>query len=220
MNVAITSCNREPQYVLDTLRSMYEHADHPDALSLRIVVDGDDSSYLGTWSEHADARAAPFGEHEHERRIFWTTARALSVSPPGKHLLVCQDDLEFAPHWDTRLVELLTQARLHHGSSIGISLWCRYPWTSDNGFCEYTPAKFYGSVAMFYANGVIDELRTYMQSQALDPIEPDDMAIKRFFAARPWCTLLAAVPNLVQHVGDVSTRGDIEPLRSPIFAAS
>lgn len=222
--MVMTATDRSPNYALGSLVSMREmDLTRWGTYEVKVFVDGPTLGFLSDPSVHmslnqipAKAERAPFDDVE--ERIFWNTTRALGSVDRTRPALLCQDDVAFTRGWKQKLDGLVATAQEKHGGGFALALWCGYPWQSENGLAPYIPRKFYGNVAVLFMPDVLEDLVPVLQSQMLDDLHhPDDIAVSQFFDSRPWLTLLAAIPSLVQHVGWCSSHGNEGARTSPTF---
>jgi len=216
LNVAVMSSPRQPSYLDQTLRSLFA-SDGAAELQVRVVVDGADPVYTGDWKNHASVDVEVLSVELNQelqklsvdRRISETCFRCLRAAPPGD-LLLCQDDVEFAPHWlqATRDSSKEAAARLEGRFFDGAPLAGRYVLalyttkalrSTDRPLALYKPAEFYGNQALFIPATIMAELTPYFEQSRHTGLM-DDMIVKQFLVQRS-VVLHAVNPNVVQHIG-------------------
>lgn len=233
VRVAMMACDREGAYVAESLRGIF--AAEPSLRQVDIVIDGADAAFLGRWA--TDKRVVlhllddlPRDDEGTEWRTVRTFRRCLELHQSkqdaahpawrGHHLVVVQDDVEFAPGW-------LTKTRA------GLS-WCENnapnaaPWVLQ----VYTPFGLHDlpvhqlDVDLYYANvglaipcGIVGSLMEHVGAPGVP--RADDMAVAHYLKVKGGA-YLALNPSVVQHTGDVSAQvgreeEDFGPRRSPTF---
>jgi len=216
LNVAVMSSPRQPSYLDQTLRSLFA-SDGSAQLQVRVVVDGANPAYTGNWKKHPRVKvevltaelAQALRRLPIARRIGETCFRCLRGAPRGD-LLLCQDDVEFAPHWLQATLDSSEEAaaRLANRRCDGVPLAGRYMlalYTTKNlrpterPLATYKAAEFYGNQGLFIPATVMAELTPYFEQLRRAGLM-DDMIIKQFLVQRS-ISLHAVNPNVVQHIG-------------------
>lgn len=219
MQLAISTVDRQPNYIGDSLASLARSGAQVD---LRIVVCGADAAFLGApWIERHAARIELLSSEEFiwqkkwqppHRQIVLTLVRALTGDGD---VVLCQDDVEFAPDWQSQLRAAVQQlsARTADGRFL-LTLFSTRPPSATTGPVLYDARLFFGMVAMFVPACVRADLRDYVRAEDRDA--PDDMLVKRFCLSGG-AVLYDLQPSVVQHIGLVSSLGGSSPIRSPSF---
>jgi hypothetical protein len=216
MRVAISTTDRDPGYVHETLTSMFDNAcDVP--LDVRCFVSGADASYLSRWGDRITVcttsakEAKEMARHGKKRRIFHNAMRCLLDAAPSEALAYFQDDVEFCPDWTLKLARMreiapgyLVKHMRQAPDRYVLALYAAYRFKAKP-VSNYPTQKFYGSQGLFFPEGMVGEIATAM-SRAFNQgrCPPDDIWLKE------WCLstdtpILCGVPNLVQHIGSGST---------------
>lgn len=213
IDVVVTACPRAEDYLAFTLASAA--LGRKEGEQLHLVVDdpgGADSAWLprlgGVAGTHLHMIA-----HNHELRhwrIFNATTTALRVAATeDRAMLLLQDDAVLVPGWRDVLDELTRDLR---GGAV--ALWCgiaaaygqEHIAPSDPpALIAYAEGRFYGNVALWVHPDTACDLRDYMDGLNECPMTSDDLAVRHFFTTRPWHQLYVVVPNLAEHIGEVST---------------
>ena len=213
MHLVLTTFDRKPGYVYNTLRSLFGHGaglDLGGADQLTVLVtEGEKTAaeervLVGLPDEIEDyddgvelisltpEQLAERDRLSPRRRTKFATRLALEMGAD----VVLQDDLEFAPDFWSRFKALLPA----EASKIFVSLYDPHratavglvPWTRD----------YYGMQAMYVGEAVRAPLIEYLRDARE---EADDNALARLLGRRRDFQLYACVPSLVQHTGVTST---------------
>jgi len=210
------SSPRQPSYLGRTLQSLF--ASHgSEQLQIRVVVAAATPAYTGKWKTHPRVKVEVLDLELNQslrrlpvaRRIGETCFRCLRGAVPGD-LLLCQDDVEFAPHWLQATLDSSKEAaaRLANRSCDGVPLAGRYVlalYTTKNlrpterPLALYKASEFYGNQGLFIPAAVMAELTPYFE-HARHAGLMDDMIMKQFLVQRS-IELHAVNPNVVQHIG-------------------
>jgi hypothetical protein len=215
--IAISTVNRSPQYVHQTLASLFaaDPAVHR-AGPVWVVVDSQDAAYLKEYSHHRLLRVQPLSESEAaesggwaiHRRACRNYQRCLTLPLEGKKgVLVCEDDVVFRDLFLTRLVLTIQEMRSDRLEQYALALFASHDFEGDASFyrgklyCSYG-WEYYGSQAMYFPSAMARSVATLIDDYGVNRfVEPYDLTIKRacgglmYACARPLC----------QHVGEVST---------------
>jgi len=209
LEVAITTCAREPAYVTQMLES-YFSADARVGVwgPPRLVVDGLDTTFLGPWENDArvmvDAHES-VSPHVHHR-ICLNTTRAIGGGVQTLPLLLCQDDIVFSRNWVGRFKETVTalerSSEREKACSI-LTLWVAGQ-TFGSRFWKYNPKAFHGNLCLYISAECRPKLAAYMEEHSRVYEAPDDVLVKTF-ACTGHAAIFASNPSLCQHIGMVST---------------
>lgn len=200
LEIAISTCDRFPQYIHDTLDSMAQ-ATASRCGSVRLCVCGTDQDYLGQAADDvdvvdtisADVWQRDFAAADTKRRITKNFMRVLEGDGP---LIALQDDLEFAPRWLERAAEIAQTLQTRHRAFV-LSLYAPYCFRRQP-VDSYPPERFYGNQALLLSAGTRRDLLSFMRLQP--ELGPDDMMVKAYLSQRE-VPLFVANPSLVQHTG-------------------
>ena len=158
VHLALSSCDRQPQYLHDTLLSLFEDDGADVAATLRICVCGTSADYLGAVSESVsknvqiDTVAEDVWERDYapadlKRRVSRNFMRVLD-GPPGPTIAL-QDDLSFASGWLSRAVDIADRISAQHGDDFVLALYASYRF-KHKPFSPYDPLRFYGNQALWF----------------------------------------------------------------------
>lgn len=175
----------------------------------RLVVDGADPGFLGSWATDErvtiDAREPP-ETHVHHR-ICLNTTRALQGGPGP--LLLCQDDIVFSRNWIGRFretVQALERSSEREKACSILALWVAGQ-TFGSRFWKYNPKAFHGNLCLYISAECRPKLAAYMEEHSRVYEAPDDVLVKTF-ACTGHAAIFASNPSLCQHIGAVSTNAD------------
>ncbi len=210
MHIVLTTFDRKPPYVHDTLNALFRNGNLLDlgagaSNSLTVLVTEKFSDKFETWLDEAtdlhtniewltDAQIQERDRLHPRQRTKLATRLALEMGAD----VVLQDDLDFAIDWWPRFNALLPIDT----SKLVVSLYYPQPARGGVGLCQWYARDYYGHQAMFYGEDTKAAAIEYLRDPRL---EADDNAIARMLTKRQDLLLYACVPSLVQHVGIVST---------------
>lgn len=215
MPIIIASSDRQPQYIEQTLESMYERDPVATQHFVRIIVCGPCDDYLHPCLErlHVARGVRPWtdtlaadewerierlpGKHRTADNLF----RGLCREGSG---LFLQDDLEFSERWLVRTAALIEILRARHGAApFMLSLYSPYAH-SERPIASYPATCFYGTQALYMNDAAASGLHGVMLAELRrNSYRADDIMVKEYLL-RTAVPLYAANPSLVQHIGLVS----------------
>lgn len=222
--IAISTCDRAPQYVHGTLESMFAR-DHGVAdRQVTLVVCGYDATYLERWHGRDKITVKPMSSvafaaataYSAKHRTAINFMRLLELATPDAPLIACQDDLDFTDNWLWHAEEIAHLIERKHGSDFVLSLYGAGRFKGEP-YAPYNQFRFYGNQALYLPAHVHVELRDAVRKRISDDtMAPDDMMVKDFVCYSRH-KLFVANPSIVQHVGEVSA---VEQRfhRSPTFS--
>ena len=216
--LAIMTVDRDPQYVHQTLASLF--AADPlvhDVVSVHVVIDTDDAAYLENYRHHGRLSFHPLRIAEQERIADWSLhrrfchnyVRCLSLPiPEGGGICVCEDDIVFRDLFVQRLLATVDELEAHTGASdYCLALFTDCDLEQDPSFyrgrhfCSYG-WDFHGTQSMYYPFGVAGDLREYLYQHGVDRVDDcGDLLIGELYGDR----MYASPRSLVDHIGTVST---------------
>ena len=218
------TCERTPNYAVDTLDSIFSTGPDFDELvesghaTVAAIVDGQRYEYLGDYLNNGrigidvldDERRQMIDGADHARRIAETCFRCIESTPEGADLLLIQDDVEFASDWVARLIDAIDAAEARRNNdtmTYALALYAAMKGMPPGiqPIVRYKPQHFYGTQAVYLPAMVVPKARSYFATHRTSGAM-DDMIMKRFFIEHV-SDLYAVNPNVVQHVGGVSTHG-------------
>lgn len=215
MQIAISTCDREPQYVHATVEAMFASDERVSKTPVRLVVCGPSSDYLGPYTKFDNVSVDVMDERQWrfatgrtlKHRCTINFRRMLELAVAGQDLIVLQDDVDFAPNWLTRAEAIAGELRTSKGlKRFVLALYASYKFPYKP-FCAYNPCKFYGTQALLMPAQVHRDLLAYVARElSAGRYAPDDMMVKQWLL-ETLVPLRAANPNLVQHVGRKSSLG-------------
>jgi predicted HAD superfamily Cof-like phosphohydrolase len=204
--IVMTTFNRQPPHVHDTLTSLFER--DPSVKSVTLIVSESNADFLGPWAtdERVVVQCLPAAMLDQLRRrpakarTAICTREALRVA--SGPVIVLQDDLQFADRWYERTLEIVETIpnELERSRSM-VALYSPHEHRHQP-ISEYTKKDFYGNQAIYFGDVVRRHcIWALGQSDTL----PDDVAIRLAMERDSVLHLYALVPSLVQHVGKVTT---------------
>jgi len=206
-DISISTCNRNPLYVHDTIRCLQKTTLDP----IRLYVSGDNDDYLKQWK---GLRNVLINVSPNE---FWQSIKdsnapnkcnanmwfALDQADKEKHLLFLEDDIELCDNWVVHLETCIHKANHLAPEGWVISLFYGYVLPGD--ILAHYPAKdYYGTQALLISKKVLPLMTEVLREGLGKSINPD-MLIQDFLKANPQYQLFGTVPHLAQHMGAVST---------------
>ncbi len=228
--LAVSTCDRQPQYVHDMLLSLYSKDLAAGSVPNRLVVCGPDTRFLGDISsvtpfaprspvvaETLDAEQWAFMQKQDmKRRVARNFMRLLAGCDMSRRLLALQDDIAFTSGWFGKMLLLVQQLEADVGNNFILSLYASARF-KDGPLAPYDPHRFFGNQALYFTPTARDGLMAYMAiAEREGKLAPDDMMVKGYVLASASTKLFAANPSLVQHVGECSAIED-RFHRSPTF---
>jgi len=222
VQVALTTVDRPRSYVKQTLERLFSSDPSTDELeAIRVVVDGHSAGFLGEWVrdprveiELLSARTAKMqAKADPIDRCAFTTYRALNDHPGSQFdeedsLILLQDDLEFAPGWLERTLEVTLCIEADTGSdNFVLAMYAPHPF-EKRPYSVYTRQDFYGCQALYFTPralhamaGALYEGNVQHRGKIVTGRVPDDLIFRNHFIAHREPYLLAMVPSVVQHPG-------------------
>jgi hypothetical protein len=203
--IVMTTFDRQPAYVHDTLKSLFEMDPTVDKVTL--IVSERRAPFLGEWrdDERVDVMCfSPALLEDHATRVakartaLCSRTAIRSVTGP---VILLQDDLDFAERWYERSLEIIESLDDASRSRSLVALYSPYP-NHFGPLAAYPKDEFYGAQALFLG----DEIRRHFV-WALDQAKgtSDDVLMKLALKREPILNAFALNPSLVQHVGKETT---------------
>lgn len=237
IRVALTTVDRPRSYVQQTLDRLFVSDKTTEELPpVRVIVDGASADFLGEWADdprvevellslrtaHLQAELDPID------RCAFTTYRALNDHPGGQFdeedsLILLQDDLEFASGWLEKTLEVTLCIEADTASdNFVLALYAPHPF-EKRPYSVYCRRDFYGCQALYLTpravhamSGVLHDGNIRHRGTGKTNRTPDDLLMRNHFIAHREPYLLAMVPSVVQHIGEISAIG-VGFHRSPTF---
>jgi hypothetical protein len=218
VDLAILTVSREPQYIHQTLASLFAADPALHGLDkVWIMVGSNDATYLRRYLHHRKLRIQPLSVKEYEQVRDWQIHRkfnhnyhrCLTVPMTGKRgVIVCEDDIVVRDDFLTRTLDTIREMELEHGlRQYALALYSGWDFENDASFyrgkrfCSYGFA-FYGTQCIYYPKACAAEVADFIYKHGVEVCEaPGDMLIKRFYGDKMYSSPRA----LAQHVGEVST---------------
>lgn len=218
LTLAVMTVDREPQYVHQTLASLFAsgRAVH-DIKQIYLVVGSPSCEYVAHYRHHknitihalSNAEAKTIAEWKVHRRFCHNYARCLSLPiPPGGGICVCEDDVVFRDLFVERLVATVNE--MEGESQLAdycLALFSCFDFEQEPSFyrgkryCSYG-YRFHGTQCMYYPRAVADNVRQAIQRWGVDDYQkPGDLLIQDCYGDR----MYASPRALANHVGKVST---------------
>jgi hypothetical protein len=214
IDVAVTTVARPGDYIHQLIECL--RAD----LGLRLVVGTPECRYLERYRNHPfiEVIEAPPQEWERFRdcavrqRAAWNYWRTLTLGirhPYRKGLLIFEDDVVPATDWEPRLHRIIEQIEMEQSGPYILSLYTArelQPPQDGKGFVAYPPDAFFGTQAIYYPEPARKGFAKYLKRHGVDLFRrrPYDFLLGDY-ARRESIPMFAALPCLVQHIGEVST---------------
>lgn len=208
VDVAISTCDRVPQYIHDTLLSMFEADSLCSASPVRLVVCGPDAGYLGDVSRSTTVRVdvlsaadwADMKARDAKRRVAHNFMRVLAGADARRPLIALQDDICFADGWLVKTHDIVSEITAAHGDDFILALYASYRF-KGKPYYPYNAHLFYGNQALYLTPKARTGLLAFFR--AATKLVPDDMMVKDY-VLHSKTKLFVANPSLVQHVGECS----------------
>jgi hypothetical protein len=213
----MVSCDREPSYAAESIRHFLAGSkDTP----LVVYVDGDDDRYLNVCDDRVTTIVAPVvnerrvaSEHSAYNRCRLNTLRAVRSVPRGADLLLLEDDIAMSRGWEDRLHLGIDRCRERFGDDFVLALYsATMPRKKEGPVAGYHYRDYYGNVGVVLSCGAVVKFLEVAKQTTV----PSDMIVKEMLWKKR-IALRQTNPNLVQHLGDVSTTGVRRIIRSRSF---
>jgi len=226
LTIVMTTHNREPSYLEESLKSYHETCSHPLTLLVHEVHPAQDNimiehsrRYL-TEEEHADKMALGL-------RVRVAHATRLALEMADGECILLQDDVKFSPGWLGKLGDHLATLEPDVRTHACVALYSHRP-SQVEGLVRWDPRTYWGLQAMFFGKearkATIENAFQTSGPNRLWPKENNstspgaDVRLQRFLLDHPAFQLYAVYPSLVQHTGLVSSIfSKMKDLRSPTF---
>ena len=233
ITMAIMTNDRSPQYVYQTLASLF--AADPlvqQVARIYLVVDAADASYLGDVTQCSKLTILPMRPEEWKgtqqfslrQRACHNYYRCLTV-PVGESrgLLICEDDVVFRDGFLSKMIDALNEMEHHRLESFVLAGYAPYDFEAHDAlrrglfYCSYPAAWFYGTQCVFYSRSVLPAVTecVYDFGVAVHE-EPYDWLIKRYCDKAQ--NLYATRRGIAQHTGRVTTGLAGHQHTSPTFS--
>jgi len=217
MKVILTTHDRKPAYVHDTLESMFRNDDMKGA-DIHVLVHSQDSSFLGAWEQSTRITVHTLTDEQLKeknglaRRAKCAHVKRLALEMADDEVLLLEDDCVFAPFWWTKFQAAL-EAYGPNRQWAMIAL-CYHLASNQVGLVPWDPSTYYGMVSLYLGSVIRKEA-----IKALGPRDnPDwdknnpgvggDVRLQQMLMKRRKdFKLFALRPQLVYHTGEVSSIG-------------
>lgn len=240
-DLAILTAPRSPAFIHKTMDSLIQ-ADEKiaDFLPIHLFVDADNSAFVQKY-DHITRRIT-LNEAEHTIRQQWDDIRHAVLynywrclhhfQDSFQNLLVCEDDISFAPRWIQHLLPIIEQIYSEIGELFLLTLYSPYDWPAILGpehtlpYIVMKKMGFYGTQAVLFSPKARVIVEDYLWKEGIEKLNaPADLRV-RDCCIEKGIPLLSLVHSLVQHegyvtsgcTGEAGTRGFAH--RSPTFLGS
>ncbi|MFZ5805944.1 MAG: hypothetical protein ACOY3I_01870 [Verrucomicrobiota bacterium] len=230
-DIAIVTALRARPFIHHTMASVTSaDATISEHLPIHCFVDADNADFLERYKNIA--QLIPLAPEETEIRAQWTDVRMAVMynfwrcfhwfHDSAKKLLVCEDDISFAPDWIRKLQPIVEDIESKVGDLYALTLYSPYNWPEVIGNDEqpYVFMKkvgFYGSQAMLYSPKARLLMENYLWKEGIEKLcPPADLRVRDGCMAEG-IPLLSLTHSLVQHEGYI-TSGSIREEGDRSFA--
>ena len=214
VDFAVTTISRPGDYIHQLISRLRTD------LPLRLLVGAPDCGYLERYRSHRfiEIIETPPQAWEQIRdcaihqRAAWNYWRSLTLkkSHSTRHgMLIFEDDVLPARGWENRLYEIIRQIESKQEAPYVLTLYAAHTALEEpqpgTHFTRYPSDTFFGSQAVFYPEIVREGFAEYVKAHAVEFFRaPYDLLLGEY-AVNENIPIFAAVPSLVQHIGEVST---------------
>lgn len=233
-HIAFLTVPRKRPYIHQTITSLIQ-ADPTlrDHLPITILVDSANASYLSTRYETTGlAQCVPLSPEEAAQRAQWKDNRAgllynywrclKWITTKNCDLLLCEDDIAFAPHWLAKTERILPQIREKYGQKWILTLYSFYDWPANKSgneppppFLEMPAQGFFGSQALWFTPETAALAEQYLLHEGLQKENPPADLRIRDCCLHHNIPLLSLTWSLVQHMGTLTTGQSPTPQNIP-----
>ena len=151
------------------------------------------------------------------RRLMCNFYRVLSLPLPEGTLgrLVLEDDVDFAPECDLKLLETIGEIPKRI-KKYALALYCSQNLMANPKrrrgphLCDYPPGSFYGGQGLFISAALLPEMAAWVLRHGIELRDAtNDLQVNHMLKAegvrKGPARLFAVQPNIVQHIGKVTT---------------
>jgi hypothetical protein len=219
-SIAITTAPRDAVYLTTTLRHVIQGRDAIGRCCTRVCASGPPEYALSLLASHPEAAGHGItfeptrhdlwrlleseSSHPIHRRCATNTYQALVGAPAGE-LLLLQDDVELAVDWPAHLSPRVEFCRGAARDWFVLALYSTHPFDSTNPVVPYPQGYFFGNQALYFSERAKREYLAFLYQNSVASYRwPDDVCL-RAYAEATNVPLFCCLPNLAQHVGEVST---------------
>ena len=219
-DIAILTVPRTRPFVHKTMASLIQADDTlPSLLPIYFFIDSDQTDFLKQYEKIA--KNIPLGAPELEIRKQWTDVRLAVLynywrslhhfHASEKKLLVCEDDISFAPAWIQKIAPILDQIETEIGNNYILTLYSPYDWPKVLGEEDKLPyvvmkkIGFYGTQAVIFSSQARVIVEKYLWEKGIQRLAvPTDLLV-RDCCIEEGIPILSLKYSLVQHEGFVTT---------------
>lgn len=219
-DIAISTAPRTPAFIHKTMAGLIRSDKTlADLLPVYLFADATDSSFL----QQYDSIACRIGLSKAELQIRqnWTDARLATLynywrclhhfRESEKNLLVCEDDISFAPDWIQTLLPIIEHIYTEIGDTFLLTLYSPYDWPNIAGPKHTLPyilmrkIGFYGTQAVLFSPKARILVQNYLWNEGIQKLHvPTDLRV-RDCCLENGIPIITLLRSLVQHEGFVST---------------
>jgi hypothetical protein len=214
IDFAIMTVARPTVYIHELIASL-----RPD-LPLRLIVGAPAYGYLERYRsnplrEIIEVGAEEWAHFQHRRvhhRACWNYWRSLTLgprTPSCRGLVVFEDDVIPARGWENRFHETVNQIKEVHKGPFVLALYTAVNLPSPPHariyYVGYPVPVFFGTQAMYYPEEVRAGFADYLKRHGVDSMRLPYDVLLRNYLWKERIRLLAAIPCLFQHVGEIGT---------------
>jgi hypothetical protein len=192
MTVTIYTCDREPSYLEQTIRTI------PDNLNYEIIWQKKDIHKPVSDKRIKLLTPRPYNKLQHNARFNY--AMTLLYSADG---LIIEDDVILSKKFTEYMNEV---KKLIDAERYIIALYSCYKWEAGKtiNLVDFPVHNFYGSQAMFFDEITKNDLARWILDGLIMESEPHDFAVKSYCNEYN-VPLFAVNYSLVQHAGEITT---------------
>jgi hypothetical protein len=216
--IAICTINREPNYVHQTLASMYMGGLTPNA-QVGLYVGNEDDSYVRCYGHHRNVIIRPTPDEDWleisgqspSKRLCYNYFRCLSQATKNNVLLL-EDDLQFADGW---AVYLAAVVRALSSQRCFLSLYTHLDYTGMTEPVKMRKPPFFGTQALFIPSDIRELLLKFHSQAGIQDQNPD--YVINVFSQLHHVPILDITKPLVQHAGKISSMQSVWWHENPLF---
>lgn len=224
MELAVLTVPRGFPYLTQTVASMLLGIG-PGRIWM--VCGSRDESHLASLRHHRAIEVVSMSREEAaviepwstQRKIAANFVRALRAPPAGADVLIAEDDIVVRDDWWGLAQAMCASGKMRHGKFV-MRLFSVEPADDEGGGYGVTEGSVYGGIMICVPASVRAPLADFVWTHsAVGDVEAHDVSF-RAFCDEQRIALLTSNKSLAQHVGHVSTHGDIRAAtaRSHSFA--
>jgi hypothetical protein len=230
--LAVMTVAREPQYVHQTLASLFASDSECELSMVHVVCGSPEVSHLSGYCHHSRVRIYPMSRREWEpirdwpatRRLCANYFRCLGIPLGSAHgICICEDDVIFTDRFLPKLRRAVRQMEAQNAArEYLLSCYCPHRLEDSatefrcRDVCVYPAKSYYGTQCVYFPRSIVPTVQERIWRDGVEsPRLEADMILRDLMLERN--ALYGTRHSLVQHVGSRTTGVGKFFHRSPAF---